>query len=80
MHFLLNILLYNQNSYLNFLILNLPRHDSDPKHGGVSGRCNNPPQGLMSDGLDLPHKWSTCSDNDFKTWWRQKGHACVKPI
>jgi len=55
-------------------------HDSDPKHGGVWGRCNNPPQGLMSDGLDLPHKWSTCSDNDFKTWWRQKGHACVKPI
>ena len=25
-----------------------------------------------------PDKWSSCSDNDFTTWWRKQGHDCVK--
>jgi len=52
-------------------------HDFDPKHGGEWGRCNN--QGLMSYGHP-PSKWSSCSDADFKSWWRNEGHTCVKPI
>jgi len=49
-------------------------HDFEKKHGGYQGRCNH--QGLMSYGK-RPNKWSTCSDSDFKTWWKKEGHACL---
>ena len=32
----------------------------------------------MSYGDKKPDKWSTCSDDDFKSWWRHEGHTCVK--
>ena len=32
----------------------------------------------MSYGKDKPDKWSSCSDADFKKWWKQRGHECVK--
>ena len=71
--------LFYPDLYPIFLIFHLPRHDFDPKHGGEWGRCNN--QGLMSYGHpNVPSKWSSCSNADFKSWWRNAGHACVKPI
>jgi len=54
------------------------KHDFDEKHGGDYGNCNH--LGLMSYGRNRPSKWSSCSDADFKTWWREKGHACVRKI
>merc|ERR1719369_2129616 len=51
-------------------------HDFDDIHGGHHGRCNH--QGLMSYG-NKPTQWSSCSDNDFTTWWREEGHVCVRP-
>ena len=50
-----------------------PRHDFDhPPHR----KCNN--KGLMSYGDILLDKWSTCSNNDFKNWWKKAGFACMK--
>merc|ERR1712179_770131 len=23
-------------------------------------------------------QWSSCSDKDFTTWWKEKGHVCLK--
>ena len=32
----------------------------------------------MSYGHRRPDKWSSCSNNDFTSWWREKGYDCVK--
>jgi len=50
-------------------------HDFEDIHGGDHGKCNH--QGLMSYG-NTPTQWSSCSDNDFKTWWKEEGHACLR--
>jgi len=50
-------------------------HDFDEIHGGHHGKCDF--QGLMSYG-QKPTQWSSCSDKDFTTWWKEKGHVCVK--
>ena len=60
---------------LFFLILYFRRHDFEDIHGGDHGKCNH--QGLMSYG-NTPTQWSSCSDNDFTTWWKKEGHACLK--
>jgi len=49
-------------------------HDFHEKHGGHFGKCNH--QGLMSYG-HTPIQWSSCSDKDFKTWWKEEGHVCL---
>ena len=54
------------------------RHDFDNKHGGHSGECNT--DGLMSYGDKRPDHWSTCSNEDFKSYWKEKGHVCVKSL
>jgi len=50
-------------------------HDFHESHGGHHGKCDH--QGLMSYG-QYPTQWSSCSDNDFTTWWKEKGHVCLK--
>jgi len=50
-------------------------HDFHESHGGPNGKCNH--QGLMSYG-QKPTQWSSCSDKDFTTWWKEKGHVCLK--
>jgi len=50
-------------------------HDFHESHGGHHGKCNH--QGLMSYG-QKPTQWSSCSDKDFTTWWKEKGHVCLK--
>jgi len=27
-----------------------------------------------------PKKWSTCSNNDFQNYWREKGFRCIKEL
>ena len=31
----------------------------------------------MSYGSDRPDIWSSCSDTDMLTWWKEEGHECV---
>jgi len=50
-------------------------HDFEDIHGGHHGKCNH--QGLMSYG-NKPTQWSSCSDNDFKKWWKKEGHVCLR--
>jgi len=50
------------------------RHDFDEKHGGEDGVCNG--KGLMSYG-DKPDAWSTCSNDDFASWYRDQGFTCL---
>lgn len=50
------------------------RHDFDAAHGGEGGACNN--QGLMSYN-NRPDRWTTCSNNDFATWFRREGYTCL---
>jgi len=50
-------------------------HDFDESHGGHHGKCDH--KGLMSYG-QKPTQWSSCSNNDFTTWWKEKGHVCLK--
>jgi len=50
-------------------------HDFHESHGGHHGKCDH--QGLMSYGQH-PTQWSSCSDKNFTTWWREKGHVCLK--
>merc|ERR1719369_2618588 len=56
------------------------RHDFDEQHGGTGfpgegGKCDG--KGLMSYGSDRPDIWSSCSDTDMLTWWKEEGHECV---
>jgi len=53
-------------------------HDHHEIHGGHIGECNH--QGLMSYGRNRRAQWSSCSDDEFTKWWKQKGHACLKKI
>ena len=59
-----------------FLIIFSIRHDFDKDHSGKD--CNT--KGLMSYGHTRPDQWSTCSDEDFKSWWKKEGHTCVKSL
>jgi len=49
-------------------------HDFDPVHGGKGGPCDN--QGLMSYD-NVPDRWSTCSNNDFKKWYNSRDNTCM---
>jgi len=48
-------------------------HDHAPHRA-----CNQ--KGLMSYGKNRPDKWSTCSIDDFKIWWRTRGSKCEEVI
>merc|ERR1719369_2493517 len=50
-------------------------HDFSSIHGGEGGKCDG--KGLMSYGSDRPDQWSSCSDTDMLTWWKEEGHECV---
>ena len=52
----------------------LLRHDFFEEHGGDLGHCNG--KGLMSYGKNPPNKWSDCSNEDFKDWYKRAGYAC----
>ena len=62
-----------QPSNLVFIIFSI-RDDFHRDHSGKD--CNT--KGLMSYGG--PDQWSTCSDEDFKSYWKEKGHRCVKSL
>ena len=55
------------------------RHDFHPSHGGNgnpgSGRCDRNDH-VMSYGRKAL-AWSTCSNSDFKNWFKTKGHQCL---
>ena len=48
-------------------------HDHAPHRG-----CSQ--TGFMSYGKNRPDKWSTCSIDDFKIWWRRSGSKCEEVI
>merc|ERR1712170_16522 len=48
-------------------------HDHAPHRA-----CNQ--KGFMSYGKNRPDKWSTCSIDDFKIWWRTRGSMCEEVI
>ena len=48
-------------------------HDHPPKRA-----CDQ--TGLMSYGKNRPDKWSTCSIDDFKIWWKTRGSMCEEVI
>jgi len=52
-------------------------HDFDQIHGGYKNPCNG--EGLMSYGVlaNGPDKWSTCSNDDFISWFRLEGYECM---
>ena len=66
------------------------RHDFHELHGGNNSPGSNTKgcegEGLMSYGSKedtwnpskRPNAWSTCSNSDFKNWYRQKGHKCLR--
>merc|ERR1719153_583399 len=51
------------------------RHDFNEAHGGEGGKCDK--KGIMSYGELKRIRWSRCSHNDFRHWWKEKGHRCV---
>ena len=66
----------NQKLTDNLYIWLMLRSDSHRSHGGQNNPCNG--KGLMSYG-DVPDKWTSCSNSDFKTWFQEFGHECLKP-
>ena len=65
------------------------RHDFHPSHGGNGNPGSNvrgcEGEGLMSYGSKehtrakskRPNAWSTCSNSDFKNWFKTRGYQCL---
>lgn len=66
------------------------QHDFHKSHGGNNSPGSNTRgcegEGLMSYGSKedtwrpskRPNAWSTCSNSDFVTWYKTKGHTCLR--
>jgi len=52
------------------------KHDDHEDHGGKNTTC----QGIMSELMYRDKKWSSCSNQDFKKFYKRSGHKCLKQV